>query len=294
MNVKTGAININSFDIDGYLKDSTIKIGTATIDKIFFTDYKDKNLPFQAGVIKPLPVNIIKKITNRLSIDSILLTNSDIVYTEVDKKLKKPGTISVNKVSVTLENIKNYNHTNTDSLRILITGYLMDSILTRLTVNESYTDTAGGFLMTVQMKPADATVLNPVLIPLASAKIIKGYLDTLSMTAVGREYQAVGKMNMFYHDLKIRILIDGDENKRNFSNTLMNFFANTFVIHNKNTSRTGDVFFIRIRDRSAINYIIKIALSGIASSVGVKATKKTLRKYKKELRRSNLPPINFD
>lgn len=294
MNVKTGAININPFDIDAYLKDSTIKIGTATIDKIFFTDYKDKNLPFHAGIIKPLPVNILKKISNRISIDSVLLTNSDIIYTEENEKSKKPGTVSVNRVSAILANIKNYNHTNTDSLRIAMTGYLMDSIWTRITVNESYTDTAGGFLMTVQMKPADATVLNPVLIPLGSVKIIKGILDTLSMTAVGREYQAIGKMKMLYHDLKIKILMDGDENKRKFSNSLKNFFANSFVIRNKNTSRTADVFFIRIRDRSAINYIIKIALNGIAGSVGVKATKKTLRKFKKELRRTNLPPIDFD
>lgn len=294
MNVKTGAININPFDINAYLKDSTIKIGTATIDKIFFTDYKDKNLPFHAGIIKPLPVNILKKISNRISIDSVLLTNSDIIYTEEKEKSKKTGTVSVNRVSAILANIKNYNHTNTDSLRIAMTGYLMDSIWTRITVNESYTDTAGGFLMTVQMKPADATVLNPVLIPLGSVKIIKGLLDTLSMTAVGREYQAIGKMKMLYHDLKIKILMDGDENKRKFSNSLKNFFANSFVIRNKNTSRTADVFFIRIRDRSAINYIIKIALNGIAGSVGVKATMKTLRKFKKELRRTNLPPIDFD
>ena len=293
INVKTGAININSFDIDGYLKDSTIKIGMAIIDKVRFTDYKDKKLPFHAGVIKPLPVNIVKKIPQRLSIDSVLLTNSDIVYTEAGDKIKKTGIIPVTRVTVNLANIKNYNHTNTDSLRILFTGYLVDSIWTKLMINESYTDTASGFLMTVQMNAADATVLNPVMIPLSSLKIIKGYVDTISMSAVGKEYQAIGKMKMFYHDLKIRILIDGDENKRKFSNSLLNFFANSFVIRNKNTSRTGDVFFVRNRDRSAINYIIKIALSGIASSVGVNKTRKILRNYRKELRRSDLPPIHF-
>jgi hypothetical protein len=294
INVKTGTININSFDIDKYLNDSSIKIGIANFDKVFFTDHKDKSLPFHAGVIKPLPVNIIKKITNRLSIDSILLTNSGIIYTEENDKTKKPGTVSVTNIKANITNIKNHNYSNTDSLRILMTGYLMDSIWTRLSVSESYTDTAGGFLMVVQMKPADATVLNPVLIPLGSVKIINGNLDTLSMTAIGKEYQAIGKMKMLYHDLKIKILIDGDENKRKFSNSLLNFFANSFVIRNKNTSRTADVFFIRNRDRSAVNYIIKIALSGIASSVGIKDTGKSLRKNKKELRQSKLAPIHFD
>ena len=148
--------------------------------------------------------------------------------------------------------------------------------------------------MTVRMKPASATVLNPVLIPLSSVKIVKGYLDTLSMSAVGREYISLGEMKMFYHDLKIRFLIDGDETKKSFGNSLLNFFANSFVIRNKNTSRTGKVFFIRNRERSSINYLIKIALSGISSSVGAKSNRKIMRNYKNELRHLKLPPINFD
>jgi hypothetical protein len=286
--VKTGAIRLGAVDIDTYLKDSTLTIGTATIDNILFTDYKDKNLPFQAGIIKPLLVNRIKKIPARLLIDSVLISHSNIVYTEKGDKIKKTGTVNLSGVSAKLSNIKSFNHSNIDSLRIVLTGSLVDSIWTRIAVNESYTDTAGGFLMTVQMKPANATLLNPVLIPFSSAKIIKGYLDTLSMTAVGREYLATGEMKMLYHDLKIRILKDGDENKKSLWNSILNFIANSFVVHNKNTSRTSKVFFVRNRERSAINYLIKTALSGVVNSVGAKGTKKAIRNYKKEQRRRKL------
>jgi hypothetical protein len=94
---------------------------------------------------------------------------------------------------------------------------------------------------------------------------------------------------MNYHDLKLRLLKNGDITKKSFLTGILNL-----VIKNKNTSRTGTVFFIRKRDRSAINYLIKIALSGMASSVGVKSNKKMLRKYREELEKRKLPPIDLE
>lgn len=292
--IKSGAISIGPVNVDRYISNKTLNIGTAIIDKLFFTDYKDKQLPFNSGVIKPLPVNMIKKILQKFSIDTVLLSNATVEYTEFNEKTKKAGTIPVTRMMVRLLTVKNYNVNPSDSLSILATGYLMDKAWIRLKVKESYTDTLGGFLMTVRMKPADLTVLNPVLIPLASVKLESGYLDTLSMRAVGREYLSLGEMQMLYHDLKIRILKNGNETNKSFLNGLVNFLANSFVVKKNNKSRTGNVFFIRNRDKSAINYLIKIALSGMASSAGVKSNKKMIRRYKKELEKRNLPPIDFD
>ena len=73
----------------------------------------------------------------------------------------------------------------------------------------------------------------------------------------------------------------------------MTFFANTLV-KNNNISRTSAVFQIRDQDRSAINYLVKIAMSGFASSVGVKNNKKKIRKHKKDLEKKQLPPAYFD
>ncbi len=292
--IKSGAVSIGPVNIDRYISNRTLDIGMVSVDKLLFTDYKDKQLPFNAGVIKPLPVNLIKKIQQKLSIDTVLLSNATVEYTEFNEKTKKVGTIPVTRMTVRLLAVKNYNINATDSLSMQATGYLMDTAWIRLRVKESYTDTLGGFLMTLRMKPADLTVLNPALIPLASIKLESGFLDTLSMRAVGREYLSLGEMQMFYHDLKIRILKNGNEINKPFLNSVLSFLANSFVVKKNNKSRTGNVFFIRNRDRSAINYLIKIAMSGMASSAGLKSNKKMIRRYKKELEKRNLPPIDFD
>jgi hypothetical protein len=294
INARTRAISIGPIDIEGYIKDTTLKIGMITVDKALLTDFKDKNLPFAAGIIKPLPVNLIKKIPIKLSVDSVVLANAHVEYTEKGEITNESGTIPITRMSIIFNNVKNYNYSNTDSLRILAIGYLMDSIWTRLRVKESYTDSLAGFLMSVRMKPADMTVLNTVLMPLASVKLESATLDTMSMRATGKEYIAYGQMELYYHDLKVKFLKDGDETKRSFLKGLLTFIANSLVIRNKNSSRSGLVFFIRLRDRSAINYLVKIAMSGIASSVGAKSSRKMLRKYQKDLKHHKLPPANFD
>jgi len=99
---------------------------------------------------------------------------------------------------------------------------------------------------------------------------------------------------MYYHDLKVQFLRNDTEEKKRFLKGLITFIANSFVIKNKNDKRTGVVYFPRLRDRSFINYYIKIVMSGVASSIGAKKNKKLLRRYQKQIKLRQLPPIDFD
>jgi hypothetical protein len=136
--------------------------------------------------------------------------------------------------------------------------------------------------------------LNKILPALSSVKLQSGYLDTLTMRAVGQDYLSLGEMKMYYHDLKVQFLKNGKEEKKRFLQGLMTFIANSFVIKNENKKRVGVVYFPRLRDRSFINYYIKIATSGIASSVGAKKNKRLMKKYNRQLKVRQLPPIDFD
>ena len=109
------------------------------------------------------------------------------------------------------------------------------------------------------------------------------------MRVSGGEYLAYGEIKMYYNNLKIELLKNGTDERRGF----LSFLANT-LIKNKNTDKTHNVFFIRNRERSSINYLIKILMSGVNSTIGAKNNKKILRKYKKELRERNLPPDVYD
>ncbi|HEU4858673.1 MAG TPA: hypothetical protein VFT15_02510 [Chitinophagaceae bacterium] len=74
----------------------------------------------------------------------------------------------------------------------------------------------------------------------------------------------------------------------------MTFIANSFIVKNENKKRVGVVYFPRSRDRSFINYYIKIVMSGVASSVGAKKNKRLMRRYNKQLNTRQLPAIDLD
>jgi hypothetical protein len=131
--------------------------------------------------------------------------------------------------------------------------------------------------MTVRMDSAELSIFNPILKGLASAEIKTGYVDSMMMRVVGREALATGEMKMVYHNLKISVIRDGKKRK------LLSFLINGLV-KNKNTDKKGVVYFERLRDRSAINYLVKITLSGISSSIGIKKSDRLARKNKDQLK----------
>jgi len=292
--LKTGKISVSKFDLGQYLEDSVFRSGNITIDEPYFTSYRDKTPPFHAGIIKPLATKLIQKIPFKVSIDTILISNGTAVYTELNDKTKETADVRVTRMSGDIFPIKNFELTPTDSFRIRLNFYLLDSGWIRLRTRESYLDTLSGFLITLRMQPHSMLYLNKILPALSSIKLQSGYLDTLTMRAVGQDYLSLGEMRMYYHDLKVQFLKNGSEEKKRFLQGLMTFIANSFVIKNENKKRVGVVYFPRLRDRSFINYFIKIAMSGVASSVGAKKNKRLMKRYNKQIKVRQLPPIDFD
>jgi hypothetical protein len=292
--LKTGKVSVAKFDLDQYLEDSVFRSGNIAIDEPYFTSYRDKTPPFHAGIIKPLATKLIQKIPFKVSVDTILISNGTAIYTELNDKTKETADVLVTRMNGDIFPIKNFGLTPTDSFRIRLNFYILDSGWVRLRTRESYLDTLSGFLITLRMQPHSMLYLNKILPALSSIKLQSGYLDTLTMRAVGQDYLSLGEMRMYYHDLKVQFLKNGKEEKKRFLQGLMTFIANSFVIKNENKKRVGVVYFPRLRDRSFINYFIKIAMSGVASSVGAKKNKRLMKRYNKQIKVRQLPPIDFD
>jgi len=290
----SGAIRLTDFNLEKYKKDSAILANTLTITDPVITTYRDKQPPFLGGIIKPLPVDAIKKINIPLHLNGVNLINGTLKYTEKNAKTRAEGTLELHRMNVALRNIKNRNISSTDSLSLTMKAFLMDSAELNLKVKESYTDSLSGFLMTLRMKPTSLSFLNPVLAPLSNVIITSGTIDSFHLRAIGRENLALGKMNMYYHDLRIKLIKDGDMEKSSFIGRAVSYLANTILIKKNNDGRTGLVYFERLRDRSFFNYIIKMTFSGMATSVGVVKNRKYMKKYNKELKEKNLPPIDFE
>jgi hypothetical protein len=280
---RSGAIVLTGFKPDQYKRDSSIIAENMTIQNPVITVFRDKQPPFRSGIIKPLPVDMIRNITRAVMIDEVHLKDGMLSYTEKSGKTRQEGTITLTGMNIDMENIRNRDITTKDSLVINMNALLMDSAFINLRLRQSYEDSLRSFLMTVRMKPTSLLFLNPVLMPLSNIKIISGKVDSLHMHAIGREYLSFGKMNMFYRNLRIQLVKDGDPDKRDIGLKVKSFIANNFIIKRNNNGRTGLVYFERLRDRSFFNYIVKITFSGMATSIGVKKNRKYMKQYRKSL-----------
>lgn len=276
--VKTGAVVIRRVDLDRFLKDTVLDLGSISVSNGWADDFRDKRIPRQPGLSRPLPVEHLKKFPVKLTVDSLLLTNTNVKYGEFNDKTQSAGWVHVNQLNGFVTNIRNHNTTDKDSMTIHATALLEDSLFTALQVTGSYTDTLQSFVMKVQMGPADLRVMNAALGPLAGASLRSGYLDTMTMEVKGNDKVAYGEMIMVYHDLKVTINGKPNREKKSFLQGIINSVANT-ILKNKNTDRRGIVFFVRLQDRSALNYLVKITLSGVGSSAGLGKNKRQLRRY---------------
>jgi hypothetical protein len=290
----SGNLKVSDFNLEKYEKDSALQASSIHVTRPVITIYRDKKPPFLGGIIKPLPVEMIKRIGMPVSVERIYLDDGHLSYTEKHAKSRAEGTIELAHMNALISNFKNRDLSTNDSLSLSLNAYLQDSAEINLRVRESYTDTLAGFLMTLRMKPTTLSFLNPVLAPLSNIIFKSGTIDSLHLRAVGRDDISYGEMKMYYHDLRIRLVKEGQQDNRSLGANIVSYMANLVLIKKDNDGRTGLVYFERLRDRSFFNYIVKMTFSGMATSVGVKKNKKYQKQYERTLRERSLPPIVFD
>lgn len=276
---KTGSLTVSDIEIEKYLDDEVLVIGNIKADNANVSVFRNKLIPRKQITIKYLPTAALLKNAGRFNIDSINLTRSRITYTELSEKTKDTGTIYFTSLDVHSGPYTNLNIGNNDSLRIHAKGKLFDKGVLNLRFHQSYLDSLAGFELAMQAELEDASVVNQVLVPITQVKITSGTLDSLWLYATGNNYTARGEMKMLYNKLKVQIK-KNDTEKASFGEKLSSFIANNFLIRSHNLQqKTGIIFFERWQDRSVFNYMVKILVSGISTSIGLKSNAKAIKEY---------------
>ncbi|HET9277677.1 MAG TPA: hypothetical protein VFN95_05810, partial [Flavitalea sp.] len=89
----SGPIHFKDFDLQKYRSDTSIIANTIEIKNPVVSIYRDRQLPFLGGVIKPLPVGYIRNINIPISVKRVNIRGGDLTYTEVNPKTKAEGTV---------------------------------------------------------------------------------------------------------------------------------------------------------------------------------------------------------
>jgi hypothetical protein len=96
---------------------------------------------------------------------------------------------------------------------------------------------------------------------------------------------------MYYTGLKIKFLGLGGDTSRSFKSRIITFLANDLLVKRNNQKGYGMIYANRDNERSFANYWMKIVLSGVMSSSGVRSNKSVEKKYKKGIVKMKIPEL---
>ena len=281
INFSSGRTELQGVDMVKYLNDNALDIRKVSLSRPTVAVYRDKFPPFLSGVRKGLFTEKIANIPFPVSINDIKIDDGKVSYTEKNEKNRLEGNLLLTHLSGNISNIKNNNSRPADSLLLSLTGTMLDQTIFSLKLNQSYSDSLEGFMIALKIEPTSFNFLNPLLAPLSNVKFTSGSIDKFEMNAMGNDNSAYGEMKFYYHNLHIQLLKNGGVEKTAFIKRRESDLVNFFFLRNNNTSRTGLVYFKRLKDRSFFNYINKIIFSGIVTSTGAKSN----RRYRKEIKK---------
>jgi hypothetical protein len=288
ISLHTGAGTADQLDLAGFLKDGTLRIrhlSTADAELSFF---RDRTLPPVTDIIKPLPAGLLRRFSTPFVIDSLSILNSVIAYEEINDRTEKTGFVQLKRTKGLIRNLRNTGISLTDSLIVSLRTRLMDTASLNIDYRESYIDTLHGFRLSLGIGRFYMPALNPILEPIASARIRRGRLDTVIMQAVGNEYRAYGDMKMYYQDLNVQFLNRNDYERKTILTRLANFAANT-ILRKANLKRSGFIYAERIREKGFPNYWIRITLNGILTNAGIRGSSRQERRLRRSLKSGQLP-----
>lgn len=277
----SGKSTLNGFDLLTLLNQDSLLIQKANFVHPAIHVYRDKLPPFLTGVRKKLFTEEIKKIDLPVSIKEVLIDEGKVIYIEKNEKSRLNADLTLTHLNGNITNIKNYQLQPSDSLSLNIKGRILDKEPFDLDLHQSYQDSLYGFVMNLATEPIPLNFLNPLLIPLSNVKFVSGNLNYFKMHALGNDNSAYGEMKFYYHDLHIRLLKNGGLEKTTILKCVESNLVDFFLVKNNNTSRTGLIYFERLRDRSFFNYMVKLIYSGVNTSIGVQKNRNYRKFYKK-------------
>ncbi|MEP6464845.1 MAG: hypothetical protein ABJB05_01005 [Parafilimonas sp.] len=233
--------------------------------------YADKNIP-PSGKSKMgnYPHQMLMKLTFPVNVDTILVKNFKLTYTELNPKTEKTGSIIFDDIQGVITNVTNIkeNIAANKIMKVAATSKLMSAGNLSATFMFDLTKTkTGDFTLDGDLGAMDGTVLNKATKPLGLFEVNSLSIKKLKLHIKANNDNAHSAVFFVYDDLKITALKpdDGKLKHRGF----LSFVANTFILNKSNTGNEAEnkyVFYKRDPDRSFFSLIWKSILKGITNT----------------------------
>jgi len=282
-------LRVERFNLRELILRRKILAGLVEVDGMVLDDYRDKRIPRKPGFKPPMPQDLLRKYTNYLKIDTILLRNGKATYSE--QIANEPGRISFDKINTIFTGLTNDSVLLQTGLVSELKGnaYLMGKGKLDATIRFNLGDKKNSFSFSASLGPMDFSEINPMLSKLQPVKVTGGKIRKIEVPFVmANDDIAIGKLLFYYNDLSFDMKQKNESTWNSIKTGVINFVVGKLIVNKDNPNesdkmKTGVIYFKRDKTKGIINLIWKSIFTGIKSTLGFnskeqKAMKKSDKK----------------
>lgn len=227
-----------------------LKESKMTISNAFLEIYRNKLVKDDVRR-KPLYSELLRNAPVKLNFKQVLVENSEIIYEEQVQESRQPAIIRFTDVSAEINNLNNLTSKEIPQPKITARANFMNGTPVNLTWTFPVFDMNNSFTISGSFGALQGEALDPFLVPALDLQA-RGQINDIKFNFHGNENVLSGDFNMDYDDLKVELLKDSGNEKRNFFSAIANVF-----VKNKGEPGAEDkrIEVERNKQRSFWNYI---------------------------------------
>jgi len=263
LKIRMQEILINHLDLFRAIHKKELNIQSVIVESARIDVYQNKNLPLSR--FKRMPHELFRTIKPYLNIDTILLRNANILYTEFHGE--QEGQIEFEKVNGVILNITNdsLKMTNATPARLDARVELMGAGLLDLSLQIPLLSPTFQCNYSANLGKIDMTYLNRLLEDQNKFRIESGKAESMILKVQVRNGLAQGTIEATYEDLKISVLRQNDGSKKRLVSVVANI-----IIRGKNERgstnqpfKVGNVYYRREPTDGILRFIWRSAQTGL-------------------------------
>ncbi|NJN26338.1 MAG: hypothetical protein HC819_10345 [Cyclobacteriaceae bacterium] len=269
-----GQLTLQDFEVGLLIDSGDVVMSKAELSGVRATIFRDKRQPFPDIPDKKLPSQRIGGFDQKLHIDTLLVSDTDITYIEHISG-DHPGTALFKDIQIKGGPLANAQNTR---MVLAASAMIMDRGLLEADFEFAINDSTRQSKVKGTMHQIELAAFNPMTNYVANLNIKSGMLNSMDFNFEYNHRSSHGEMRMLYKDLDFELVeTEGKKMKAGLDEKLMTFVAKSFIVKKKNEAgeqvRIGNIEFERDPKKLIFNYWWKSILSGVKSSAGLSEEK---------------------
>lgn len=275
MNIDNAKLQMRGVNFGNYFRKGIVEIDSIYANNLNMEVFTDKRIPEDIQKRPQMIHQIFRNLKQLFHVEHLLIDNAYIkIEEQPDNSSPRTGTIFFSDLNAHVTNVSNFidRRGANRTISIVAAAKLMGEGPLNATIKYDLEDLEGKFTLNGTLGRMDIRKLNSMIEPEAKASLKSGTIDRLDFNILANDYDGSGELIIRYRGLEIELLNRDFQHDQNLIRKVGSFLANKVIIKSNNPKKNGElikgnIYFIRIPNKSMFNYWWQLIFSGLKSTI---------------------------